>query len=76
LTQNDLGGALIRLGERDSGTVQQEEAVAACRAALIESTRERDPLGWAQTQSNLGNALCRLGERESDTSRLEEAVVA
>ena len=35
-TQNNLGTALRRLGERESGTARLEEAVAAYRAALEE----------------------------------------
>jgi hypothetical protein len=35
-TQNSLGVALARLGERESGTARLEEAVAAYRAALEE----------------------------------------
>ena len=73
---NNLGIALWRLGERESGTARLEEAVAAYRAALKELTRERVPLDWAMTQNNLGNALQTLGERESGTARLEEAVAA
>ncbi len=34
MTQNNLGNALLRLGERESGTARLEEAVAAYRAAL------------------------------------------
>ena len=75
-TQNNLGLALARLGERESGTARLEEAVAAYRAALEERTREGAPLQWAATHNNLGNALVRLGERESGTARLEEAVAA
>ena len=45
------------LGERESGTAQLEEAVAAYRLALEEWTRDRVPLDWAMTQNNLGNAL-------------------
>jgi tetratricopeptide (TPR) repeat protein len=75
-TQMNLGGALARLGERESGTARLEEAVAAFRAALEELTRDRVPLQWAMTQNNLGNALRVLGERESGTARLEEAVAA
>ena len=75
-TQNNLGIALLTLGERESGTARLEEAVAAYRAALEELTRERVPLDWARTQNNLGDALSRLGERESGTARLEEAVAA
>jgi hypothetical protein len=67
-TQNNLGSALRTLGAREGGTVRLEEAVAACRAALQERTRERVPLDWAATQNNLGNVLATLGERESGTA--------
>ena len=53
-TQNNLGNALSRLGERESGTERLEEAVEAYRAALQERTRERVPL--------------RLGRRPRTTS--------
>jgi len=76
MTQNNLGNALSRLGERESGTARLEEAVVAYRDALKERTRERVPLDWAATQYNLGNALSTLGERASGTARLEEAVAA
>jgi tetratricopeptide (TPR) repeat protein len=78
VTQNNLGNALERLGERESGTARLEEAVTAYRAALEESTRDRVPLDWAMTQMNLGNALLTLGERESGRAWLEalEAAVA
>ena len=75
-TQNNLGNALQRLGERERDPARLEEAVAAYRAALEERTRDRVPLDWAATQNNLGNALQRLGERERDPARLEEAVAA
>jgi tetratricopeptide (TPR) repeat protein len=75
-TQNNLGNALARLGERESGTARLEEAIAAYRNALTVQTRERVPLDWATTQNNLGNALETLGERENSTARLEEAVAA
>jgi hypothetical protein len=71
-TQNILGNALARLGERESGTARLEEAVAAYRDALKEYTRERVPLDWAVTQNNLGQALAMLGERESGTARSEQ----
>jgi tetratricopeptide (TPR) repeat protein len=61
-TQMNLGLALWRLGERESGTARR--------------TRDGVPLDWAMTQNNLANALVRLGERESGTARLEEAVAA
>jgi tetratricopeptide (TPR) repeat protein/pimeloyl-ACP methyl ester carboxylesterase len=74
--QNNLGIALEKLGERESGTVKLQEAVTIYRETLKEQTRERAPLDWAMTQSNLGLALARLGERESGTVKLEEAVAA
>jgi len=76
LELNNLGTALLVLGERGSGTARLERAVAAFRAALEEQTRERVPLDWAATQNNLGAALHMLGERESGTARLEQAVAA
>src|SRR3984893_7404973 len=62
-TQNNLGTALARLGERESGTARLEEAVAAYREALQERTRARVPLDWAMTQNNLGSALSNLAGR-------------
>jgi tetratricopeptide (TPR) repeat protein len=53
MTQINLGNALFRLGERESGTARLTEAVAAYREALQEYTRERVPFRWAATQSNL-----------------------
>ena len=71
-----LSTALRVLGERESGTERLEQDVVTCNAALMEFTREREPLDWARTQNNLGNVLRTLGERESGTERLEQAVVA
>ena len=75
-TLNNLGNALVRLGEGDGDTARLEEAVAAYRAALEERTRERVSLDWAAKQNNLANALANLGEREGGMARLEEAVAA
>jgi tetratricopeptide (TPR) repeat protein len=75
-TQNNLGLALWKLGERESGTAKLEEAVTAYREALKERTRKRVPLDWAKTQTNLGLVFWRLGEREIGTPKLEEAVTA
>ena len=75
-TQNNLGNALLTLGERENSTGRLENAVAAYRAALEEYTRERVPLDWAATQNNLGAALLALGKRESSTIRLQESVTA
>jgi hypothetical protein len=67
--QTNLGNALSRLGERESGTAKLDEAVAAYREALKEWTRERAPLNWVRTQNNLGNALSILGQRKSGTGK-------
>ncbi len=75
-TQFGLGGALLILGERESGAARLKEAVAAYRAALDELAREREPRRWAVAQSSLGIALTALGERENDTAQLEEAAAA
>jgi tetratricopeptide (TPR) repeat protein len=74
--QNNLGNALVRLGDRESGTARLHQAVTAFREALKEYTRELTPLEWAMTQNNLANALQSLGERERGTARLDEAVTA
>src|SRR5215467_10755717 len=73
---NDLGLALWRLGERESGTQRLEEAVAAFRAALEDGTRERVPVDWAKVNWGLGDALLVLGERESGTEKIERAIKA
>jgi tetratricopeptide (TPR) repeat protein len=44
--QNNLGTALSRVGERQSGRTKLEEAVVAYREALKEMTRDRVPLEW------------------------------
>ena len=67
-TQNNLGRALWRLGERESGRAKLEEAVAAFREALKGLTRERVPLEWART----GNYVCasrRTRERDGKARR-------
>ena len=57
MTQNNLGIALHTLGEREAGTAQLIEAVAAFRNALLVYTRERVPVNWAMTQKNLERAV-------------------
>ncbi|HYZ34628.1 MAG TPA: hypothetical protein VE684_20390, partial [Crenalkalicoccus sp.] len=73
-TQNNLGVALLRLGERGDD-VALRRAVAAYEAALEEYRRDRVPLHWAMTQNNLGIALQVLGERGDDAA-LRRAVAA
>ena len=48
----NLGNALWRLGERESGTAHLDEAVAAYRAALEERTRERVPGPRGEQEGN------------------------
>jgi hypothetical protein len=61
MTQNNLGTALLTLGQRENSTERLLEAVEAYRDALEKWTRERAPLQWATTQNNLGTALSTLG---------------
>ena len=73
-TQNALGLALMKLGERESDSTDLQNAIAAFRAAQ-EMTRDRAPLDWAETQNDLGTALENLGERETDNTDLQGAVI-
>src|SRR5271169_1192808 len=74
MTQNNLGDALWRLGERESGTARLEEAVAVYRAAPEERTRERVPLDWAMSTGNQGAALMLLAERLGAVTKARSAV--
>jgi hypothetical protein len=74
MIQNNLGTALLALGERESGTAHLEEGVAAYRTALEERTRERVPLEWAASTGNQGIALMLLAERLGDAARAQSAV--
>ena len=67
MTQNNLGLALMRLGERERGTARLEEAVAAYRDALKEFTSESAPYYRDLTQKNLDTALKLLDERKRQT---------
>jgi tetratricopeptide (TPR) repeat protein len=73
---NNLGVALARLGELESGTTRLERAVAAFRSALEKLQRDRVPVIWAIVQANLGRALLNFGARESQVARVEEALIA
>jgi hypothetical protein len=66
--------ALRTLGDRESGTARLEEAVAAFRAALEETTRARVPLDWARSTGNQGLALRVLAERRGDLATAEQAL--
>lgn len=73
---SDLGKALQKLGQRQSGTDTLEAAVAADLAALAGLSPADSSDNWANAQNNLGNALGVLGSRESGTERLQGAVTA
>jgi hypothetical protein len=73
-TQMNMGLALERLGERESGRAHLEQAVEAFRLALQENTRERVPLDWAETQFNLGLALVALEARSPSADTTREAL--
>ena len=80
-TQNNLGVALMNLGERSSGEESAQyfqEAVICYREALEVRTREALPQDWATTQNNLGVALRNLGERSSgeESARYFQEAVA
>ena len=62
MTQKNLGDAFELLGERESGTENLEEALAAYRGTLEERTRERVPLQWAYSQHRLANVLAQSGD--------------
>ena len=81
-TQNNLGNALQRQGERTSGEEGMRllaEAVAAYRTALDVRTRADLPQDWAMTQNNLGVALkaqALLSSVEQREPLLREAIEA
>jgi hypothetical protein len=66
VVKDDL--ALLRLGERESGTACLEQAVAAYDEALKERTRERVPLQWAMSTGSQGVAVMLLAERIGDVT--------
>ena len=78
LTQMNLGTALLRLGERetgkDTGTARLEDAITAYHNALKEFTRERTPLQWAISTGNQGAALILLAERLNDSTKARTAL--
>ena len=67
-TQNNLGNALLALGERESDTERLEQAVAAYRAALEEFAAEGMSRDRDRAQNNLNNVLQRLRERGAEPS--------
>jgi len=64
-TQNNLGSALCRLGELESGTERLEEAVAAYREALKEYTAAAAPYYHPRTLGSLARAEALLAARRN-----------
>lgn len=75
-TQNSLGNVYGILGQRQNGTRNLENSIAAFKASLEKRDRELAPLQWSATQNNLGNALGILGHRQNDEDMLVESVLA
>jgi tetratricopeptide (TPR) repeat protein len=69
-----LGDALLKLGERSSGTEQIADAVTAYRAALRVFTKDSDLLKWIEVQDDLCEALLLLGMHKSGKESFEEAI--
>ena len=75
-TKHVLGNVLGILGQRQSGTRNLENSIAAFEASLSSRNREREPLLWAQTQNSLGNVLGILGHRQNDVDMLAASIEA
>jgi hypothetical protein len=74
MTQNNLGGALVSLGERQPGAEGLRSlsgAVEAYRAALQVYTRAAMPQDWAATQNSLGYTLSKRAGRQSGAESLQ-----
>ncbi|MEO5335293.1 MAG: hypothetical protein H7841_00155 [Magnetospirillum sp. WYHS-4] len=71
--QNEMGVALLALGEQVQGNAGLELAAAAFRKSLEVRRRDLAPLLWAQTANNLGAATFALAKRTSDPVLLDEA---
>jgi hypothetical protein len=70
MTQNNLGNALFRLGERESVTARLEEAVAAYRAALERLQSEAVP-AWPSRYGPVSRAVV---ARALDAATCSQAV--
>ena len=63
MTQNNLGNALLALGQRESGTARLDEAVGAYREALKELTLAQADHYQAGVKGNLERAEKTLAAR-------------
>jgi tetratricopeptide (TPR) repeat protein len=75
-TKHILGNVLGVLGQRQVGTRNLENSIAAFKASLSRRERKVEPLQWADTQNSLGNALGILGHRQNDVDMLAESIAA
>jgi tetratricopeptide (TPR) repeat protein len=53
-----------------------DKAIATYKQALMDLSREREPLDWAAAQNNLGYGLLIFGERKGDTGHFKDAIKA
>jgi len=65
--QNELSGALKRLGDREDSPARFQRAVAAFQAALTAPTRERVALDWAATYAEQDSAMIEIAGRTRNT---------
>jgi hypothetical protein len=70
---NQLGIALMRMGENVSGDRVMEQSAACFRKSLEVRRREIAPFLWAQTANNLGAVTFSLYRRNENTTALHEA---
>jgi hypothetical protein len=64
LTQNNLGNALMKLGERESGTIRLEEAVAAYDAVVSVGSHFDE-----STRASLAQAEALLAQRRGGSQQ-------
>ena len=74
MTQNNLGAALQKLGERTEDVKAFNEAVTAYQNALKEWTQDKNPMTWAMTTANLAIAQKSLAERLADAGAAKMAL--
>ena len=72
-TWNNLGIALMNLGELTADPVPLEEALTCLANALSLKDKTTDPIDWESTQNNRGLALRWLGAITDDLEILDEA---
>ncbi|MDA9983116.1 tetratricopeptide repeat-containing protein, partial [Gammaproteobacteria bacterium] len=75
-TKHVLGNVLGILGQRQGGTRNLENSIAAFQASLSKRDRQQEPIQWAETQNSLGNALGIFGLRVGDEDILCKSIEA